>query len=174
VAFAAVQVRHSAMVRMLRRELAEVRASGTRREGLPVGTVAPEFDLPGIDGTTGTLAGLVQGGHPVVLVFLHPECGPCQDLVQELPRWREHLNGSLTLVPVSSGDLAANIEWARTCDLTQMLVQDGSEVAAQYRLRGTPTAVLIDTGGRIAAPPARGPSEIRELLTHLAPAPALP
>jgi uncharacterized membrane protein YphA (DoxX/SURF4 family)/thiol-disulfide isomerase/thioredoxin len=174
VALAAVQVRLAAMARMLRQELAEVRAASARREGLPVGVAAPEFDLPSIDGTTGTLAGLVQAGHPVALVFLHPECGPCQDIAQELPEWGERLHGSLTLIPVGSGDLAANIEWARTRDLTRMLVQNDSEVTARYRLRGTPTAVLIDASGRIAARPARGPGEIRELLTHLASAQARP
>jgi hypothetical protein len=55
-----------------------------------------------------------------------------------------------------------------------MLVQNDSEVTARYRLRGTPTAVLIDASGRIAARPARGPGEIRELLTHLASAQARP
>ena len=113
-----------------------------RAAGLAVIAV---LGLPGIDGTMGTLASLVQAGRPVALVFLHPGCGPCQGLAQELPRWRERRNGSLTLVPIGSGDLAANTEWARARDLTGMLVQDGSEVASRYRLLGTPTAVLIDS-----------------------------
>jgi Thioredoxin-like domain len=145
-------------VRALRRQLEEIRASQPRTEGLPVGAAAPEFNLPGINGSRGTLDGLVEAGRPVALVFLHPDCGPCQGLARELFRWRKQTNGTLTLMPIGSGDLAANIAWARKFDLGEMLVQDGAEVAARYRLRGTPTAVLIDTRGRIAAPRPVAPS----------------
>jgi AcrR family transcriptional regulator len=39
--------------------------------------------------------------------------------------------------------------------------RDGNEVALRYRVRGTPSAVLVDVGGRVAAPVARGPIAIR-------------
>lgn len=165
VVFGAVQVWQSATVQALRRQLAEVRAVQPGAEGLPIGTVAPEFDLPGIDGSRGILSGLVEFGRPVALVFLYPGCDPCERLAAELPQWRQRRNGALTLMPIGSGGLAANTAWARKHDLSEMLVQDGIEVALRYRVRGTPTAVLIDTRGRIAAPPAQGPAEIRELLT---------
>ncbi|HVK20788.1 MAG TPA: hypothetical protein VM677_05460 [Actinokineospora sp.] len=41
-------------------------------------------------------------------------------------------------------------------------MQEGSEIAARYRVRGTPGAVLIDADGRIAARVAGGPLAIRE------------
>lgn len=165
VVLGAVQVWQAAALRALRHQLAEARAAQPTAEGLPVGTVAPEFDLPGIDGGRSTLDSLVAAGRPVALVFLYPGCDPCERLAAELPQWRQRRNGALTLVPVGSGGLAANTAWAREHNLGDMLVQDGIEVAVRYRTRGTPTAVLIDTHGRIAAPPARGPAEIRELLS---------
>jgi hypothetical protein len=48
-------------------------------EDLPVGTLAPEFDLPGIDGTRVTLSALVNTGHPAALVFVYPGCEPFTD-----------------------------------------------------------------------------------------------
>ena len=93
-------------------------------------------------------------------------------LAREFPQLRERRDGALTLKAISSGGLAANTAWAREHDLGEILVQDGHEVASRYRLRGTPTAVLIDTRGRIAAPPAGGIREIRDLLTSPAPTPA--
>jgi uncharacterized membrane protein YphA (DoxX/SURF4 family) len=44
--------------------------------GLPAGTAAPEFALPGLDGETMTLAALRAHGRPVLLLFTDPECGP--------------------------------------------------------------------------------------------------
>jgi hypothetical protein len=49
-------------------------------------------------------------------------------------------------------------------------VQDRTEVSTLYRVRGTPSAVLIDSAGRIAAPLAVSVAAIRVLLTD----PAVP
>lgn len=168
VMFAAVQTWQAAKLRALRRELAELRhgPSGAEAEGLAVGSVAPGFDLPGIDGGRGTLGALVDAGNPVALVFVDPGCGPCQIVAGELADWRTRRRATLTVIAIGGGDLAANAEWARTHDVHDMLVQDRNEVAVAYRLRGTPTAVLVDTKGRIAAPPARGPGELRKPLSN--------
>ena len=165
VAVAAVQLRQGAQLRAARGELAQLRAGLPRPEGLPVGSVAPAFDLPAVEGGRGGLAGLVAAGRPVVLVFLHPECGPCQIIAHDLPQWRAGQRQALTVVPIGTGDLDANRVWARRHGLTGMLVQATPAVGESYRLRGTPTAVLIDTRSRIAAPPARGPRAIEELIT---------
>ncbi|WP_248966409.1 peroxiredoxin family protein [Sphaerisporangium perillae] len=163
VTLAAVQARQMAEIRTLRRELHQ-QAARSPAEGLPVGTSAPDFDLPGLDEARTTLKDLLAAGRPVMLVFIHPECGPCQLLTPDLAHWQHSTD--LTVIPVSSGDLEANLAWARQHRLDRMLVQDGHEVATGYRLRGTPTAVLIDRRGWIAAPPAGGAQSIRHLLAE--------
>ncbi|HEX5417878.1 MAG TPA: TlpA disulfide reductase family protein, partial [Chloroflexota bacterium] len=58
--------------------------SRLQRDGLKAGTVAPDFSLPAIDGSTLHLADL--RGRPVLLVFSDPECAPCQALAPHLEK----------------------------------------------------------------------------------------
>src|SRR5262245_49854052 len=46
--------------------------------GLPVGSPAPEFELPDLAGETKTLAQF--RGQPLLLIFFNPACGFCRDL----------------------------------------------------------------------------------------------
>jgi hypothetical protein len=45
-----------------------------------------------------------------------------------------------------------------------VLLQKEREVAEQYNARVTPTAVVVNTNGRIASPLAAGADQIRNLL----------
>jgi thiol-disulfide isomerase/thioredoxin len=113
-----------------------------------------------------TLEGLLAGGLPVVLVFLHPGCGPCRLIAGELPRWRQRRAGQVEVVVVSSGTLEENRLWAAEYGITGALVQDRFEVARRYRLRGTPDAVLIGQDGRIRIGAAGGPAGIRSCTSY--------
>src|SRR5215204_2005101 len=52
-----------------------------RAAGLPVGTQAPSFSLPGLHGETITLEALRAPSKPVMLLFTDPDCGPCTALL---------------------------------------------------------------------------------------------
>lgn len=163
-AVGAVLVWQGSALRTLRRQFDERASRELGPEGLPVGAVAPEFDLPATSGGHGTLGKALAEGLPLVLVFMHPGCRPCADLAGELPRWRERKAGVATFLVIGSGGVEANRDWADEHRLGDMLVQDGNEVAARYRVRGTPGAVLVDTDGRIATPVAGGSLAIRDLI----------
>src|SRR3954454_24280813 len=55
-----------------------------RREagGLPVGTTAPDFELPDLAGVRRRLSDF--RGKPVLLVFFHPRCGYCTQMAADL------------------------------------------------------------------------------------------
>jgi hypothetical protein len=153
-------------VRALRRQVDRQALSMLGAEGLPAGSVAPEFELAGSpDGRT-SLARLLAGGTSALLVFAHPECEICATLAGELPRWQERLRDRLTIAVIANGDIEENLAWGRERGLADVpvLVQLGNEAALRYRVRGTPSAVLVTADGRIAAPVARGPIAIRELI----------
>jgi Methylamine utilisation protein MauE/AhpC/TSA family len=153
-------------VRVLRRQVDRQALSMLGAEGLPAGSVAPEFELAGsLDGRT-SLARLLAGGTSALLVFAHPECEICATLAGELPRWQERLRDRLTIAVIANGDIEENLAWGRERGLgdVPVLVQTGNEAALRYRVRGTPSAVLVTADGRIAAPVARGPIAIRELI----------
>lgn len=153
-------------VRALRRRVDEQALSTLGAEGLPVGVVAPEFEL--LDSADGraSLAKLLAAGRSVLLVFVHPGCELCAALVRELPRWQSRAARVLSIVVVGNGAAAEHAEWGRQHGLGEIpvLVQQGNEAALRYRVRGTPSAVLIDADGRIAAPVARGAIAVRELI----------
>ncbi len=154
------------------RELAELRKrvliAQPARTGLRVGAVAPEFTVTALDNTPHTLSDLLTGARPVVLVFVHPGCGPCKQVAGELPRWRQRRSPDLDIVVISSGAATENTLWAGQFGIDGVLLQQTNEVAARYQLRGIPSAVLVDTSGRIGAPAAAGPDAIRELLATAA------
>src|SRR5688572_9674557 len=58
--------------------------AGGQPTGLPLGTPAPPFELPALDGRLLGLAGLV--GHRVLLVFLDPTCGFCGAMAPDLAK----------------------------------------------------------------------------------------
>ena len=156
-------------VRVLRRQVDRQALSMLGAEGLPPGSVAPEFELPGSPGGRTSMERLLAGGTSVLLVFAHPGCEICAVLAGELPRWQERLLGRLTVAVIANGDIEENLAWGRERGLgaVPLLVQSGNEAALRYRVRGTPSAVLVASDGRIAAPVARGPIAIRELLVSV-------
>lgn len=123
VVLGAVQVGQAATVRGLLRQLEELRAPRDNIEGLPIGTIAPAFDLPGIHGRRGSLSALRATGRPIAPLFVHPGCGPCESIVVELGSWRDRLRDTLVLMPIGGGGLDANSAWAREHNIDEMLVR---------------------------------------------------
>ncbi|MGW6619827.1 peroxiredoxin family protein [Nocardia sp. NPDC055002] len=154
-------------LRALRRRVDEQALSTLGAEGLPVGAVAPEFELLAAEGGRIDLASLLAPGKAILLVFVHPGCEMCAALARELPRWHCRVRETLTVVLVGNGDLAEHTAWGRAQEVGDIpiLVQQGNEAALRYRVRGTPSAVLIGADGRVAAAVARGAIAVRELIT---------
>ncbi len=70
--------------RDLREDVDELREQlAALPSGLPVGAVAPAFALSDLHGETRTLESLCARGRPVVLVFISPGCGPCQQMLPD-------------------------------------------------------------------------------------------
>ncbi|MEU4344276.1 MauE/DoxX family redox-associated membrane protein [Nocardia sp. NPDC023852] len=151
---------------VLRRRLDEQALSTLGAEGLPVGAVAPEFELPDIAGGRTSLEALLDSGRQLLMVFVHPGCELCAALARELPRWHARTAEVLSIVMVGNGDVVEHAAWGREQGLVDIpvLVQQGNEAALRYRVRGTPSAVLIDAEGKVAAPVARGAMAVRDLL----------
>lgn len=155
-------------VRMLRRRLDEQVLSTLGGEGLPPGAVAPEFEALNIAGGRAGLDELLLPGRSLLLVFVHPACEMCAALARELPRWQARTAAALTIAVLGNGDIDEHAEWGRAHGLGEipLLVQRGNEAALRYRVRGTPSAVLIDPEGRVVAPVARGAMAIRDLIVR--------
>ena len=135
-------------------------------EGLPVGSEAPQFSLTGLYGESLTLEALRSSNKPVMALFTDPGCGPCNALLPEVGRWQEEHANKLTLALISRGAVDENETKAQEHGLKQVLLQKDWEVSESYKVRGTPSAVLISPEGKVASPVAGGAEGIRDLLAY--------
>jgi peroxiredoxin len=138
--------------RRLRRDLsaAQLMAAGAP-PGLPLGAPAPDFSLASLDGATVTLEELRDRGRPVVLVFASPGCDACVQVFPNLRRWQQTLSERLTIAVISAGTVKDNEVLADTHGMDNVLLQTRQEVIQAYRIRGTPSAVLVTVDGTIGS-----------------------
>lgn len=145
---------------------AQAQAVATPAAGLPVGSAAPAFQLPGLHGETLTLEALRAAARPLLLAFTDPNCGPCSALLPDLARWQRELAGSVTLTVLSRGSVAEHLTKATEHGLGQVLLQQDREIAQLYLAHGTPSMVLVRPDGSIGSPLAQGAEEIRALVAR--------
>lgn len=124
-----------------------------RREpsGLPLGSVAPDFELPDLAGINHKLSEY-RGKH-VLLMFFNPGCGFCTKMADDLANLSA-IGSDTLVVPlvVSTGDLETNRALIKQHGIRcGFLRQEQMEVASQYHAQGTPMGYRIDPNGHIAS-----------------------
>jgi peroxiredoxin len=137
--------------------------AGEEIAGLPIGSPAPEFSLSRLSGKTESLERLLTARRPVLLIFSDPACVPCNALMPEIDAWAREQQELLFAV-ISRGSLEANRQKFSQYNAVQVMVQDGSDVSAQYQVTGTPTAILVQPDGTIGSGLAAGADNIRALV----------
>jgi methylamine dehydrogenase accessory protein MauD len=147
-------------------------AAGLEGKGLPVGTPAPQFSLPGVYGETVTLSSLCAPGRRVLLVFSSPSCGPCEALAPTLTDWQAEHHRQLTVAVISSGEVDAVRAKVVAHRLQRVVIERGSEISDAYGAAGTPTAVLVSPQGLIESPVVGGATAIKKLVRRALDAPA--
>jgi peroxiredoxin/uncharacterized membrane protein YphA (DoxX/SURF4 family) len=127
------------------------------------GDPVPAFKLNDLDGKKIDLA--KQTSQPLALLFWDPACGFCQHLVDPLKEWEENPpDGAPQVVLVSEGSLEAN----RELGLQSRILLDEELVTRQaFAATGTPSAVLIDTDGRIASDVVAGGRAVLNLIGYV-------
>jgi peroxiredoxin len=133
--------------------------------GLPIGQPAPDFALEALDGGNFSLVDLLGGSRPLMLLFTHPACGPCGQLLPEAARWQQEHAAHFKLVLVSEGNMKENHAKLNGHKLP-VLLQKGTEVATAYQSYSTPSAVLIKLDGTIGSSIVSGAEAIRTLVAN--------
>lgn len=124
--------------------------SNVGSDGL-VGSSAPDFNLPSLNGDSLSLEQL--HGKPVLLNFWATWCEPC---VAEMPllnaKAQVHID-ELVIVGVNEGDLLADVDsFVKREGLSYSILLDYDEhVGDLYKLNGYPTTVFIDAEGIVRA-----------------------
>lgn len=137
--------------------------------GLPVGSAAPDFELPDLAGVRRKLSEFL--GKDLLLIFFNPQCGFCTKMAADLAALPlEGSSGRAVPVVITTGAAEANRKLVEQYGIRCLvLLQEETKVAAQYRAQGTPMGYRIDGAGRIASDLAVG----AEPLLKLASAPEL-
>jgi len=132
--------------------------------GLPVGTTAPAFTLPDLEGNSTTLDSLRKPGVPLMLLFTDPGCGPCNQVLRQVSHWRQVAGDRLGIAVISRGSQDANLVKAREHGLDRVLLQQAREVSQVYGVQGTPAAVILRPDGAVGTPLAGGVDAIQALV----------
>jgi peroxiredoxin/uncharacterized membrane protein YphA (DoxX/SURF4 family) len=143
-------------------------SAGRVEMGLPVGSAAPDFDLPKLGGGTLSLGSLRATGTPVLLLFTDPECGPCQVILPEVGRWQRERTEELEISLISEGELEKNRTQADEYGLINVALQENWEVSEAYGVMGTPSAIVVLPDGSVGSPLAAGAEEIETLMSRAA------
>ncbi len=154
--------------RMLRRlDAVEQRlglAAETEPESLAVGAAVPDVTVTDAAGSALAVSTLLEPGFPLVLVFTSPGCRPCSVLIPEVARWQAKHADELRLVLVVAAGPEQVRATAQEHGITLALADPERRLAGAFGVAATPTAVLVDTSGRLAAPLARGSAAARVLV----------
>jgi methylamine dehydrogenase accessory protein MauD len=135
--------------------------------GLPVGIPAPRFDLPDLFGDMVSIESLLAQARPVLLIFTHPDCGPCKAMLPDIAAWQRERWGEMTIALVSRGTVPENKAKADEHGLIRVLLQANNEVAEDYQAPGTPAGVLVNPDGTVGSPLALGAEAIRILVDNV-------
>ncbi|MDR5759411.1 redoxin domain-containing protein [Caballeronia sp. LZ035] len=143
--------------------------ASTALNGLPSGSIAPDFELPDLSGALHRLSAF--RGRPVLLIFFNPACSFCMSMLPELKSFApESENGKPMPLVLSTGEAETNRQLFQTHGIEcPVLLQKDRELAAQYRAHGTPVGYLIDEEGTVASELAMGAAALMALATSPAP-----
>jgi peroxiredoxin len=132
--------------------------------GLLIGSPAPDFVLPDLNGKNVSFENLLVKNKPVLFFYVSPSCGPCSALLPDIEKWQDELKDKLNFVLISSGKAKENAEKFGGKTFKQVLLQKDKEVTDLFGAQWTPTAWLVNPDGTIASRPAAGDAAIKKLI----------
>jgi peroxiredoxin len=139
-------------------------AADTPPETLAVGAAAPSVTVSDTAGSDVTVHTLLEAGLPMVLLFTSPGCRPCSVLIPEVARWQARHAGELRIALVVSAGPEQVRATAEEHAIALALVDADRGLANAFGVSATPSAVLLDASGHLAAPIARGSAAARVLV----------
>ncbi len=135
---------------------------------LPVGEVAPSFELPSLAGGSVGLDDLCGSGRQVLLIFLDPKCKPCMALAPDVERWQREHRETLRIAVLGKGWEQAPRAREVLSGVSDVLSDEGDSVANAYGAFVTPAVVLVDPDGTIASRLATGKEDVEKLVATAA------
>lgn len=118
--------------------------------GLEIGNIAPDFQLETLDGETVKLSDL--RGERVMVNFWATWCPPCRAEMPDMQKFHENTDVKILAVNLIDTESSREKvpEFLDELGLTfPVLLDEGSELATEYKIVAYPTSFMIDSDGRI-------------------------
>jgi hypothetical protein len=145
-------------------EIGELREkTGIRPDPLAVGEPLPEFALRDLSDEVVTLDDLLAEERGLLLLFTSPDCAACEPLLPRIGGLEAQ--GDLRPVVLSLGNPDDVRAKASEHGLDPVLVIPDFELPRSFGITGSPGALVVDAGGRVASAPALGTAKVNELLS---------
>jgi methylamine dehydrogenase accessory protein MauD len=116
------------------------------RRGKRIGSKAPDFLLPSVQGEEVSLRDFI--GRRVFLVFIRPGCAPCNRIIPALNQL--HKKGDYSVLAITIGEVEILRQWVDEVGAEfPVLIQKNLAVSRWYEALATPFVFLIDEQGII-------------------------
>jgi peroxiredoxin len=138
--------------------IASLSKSKINRSGLKIGTPAPAFTLPHLDGVETTNVS-DYAGRAFLLVFASPDCTPCETLLSRLAGLPSHVKRDQLLVVTRATDRPPHALARSQCGFP-VLVQQAWEISRLYATFNLPSAYVVNADGVIVTEVMTGPDVI--------------
>lgn len=131
-------------------------SSGTSADDsglLAIGAMAPDFQLPLLDGGKLTLSAITKANKATLLCFWNNAFAGCREELPALNKVLQEFRGKgFAVVTVNSGDDLATVGklW-KSASLELLAAINGDKVADKYHVTAVPTNYLIGGNGKIMA-----------------------
>jgi thiol-disulfide isomerase/thioredoxin len=99
-----------------------------------------------------------------LLLFWNPGCGYCAQLLPDVLAY-EQLESRPQIVVISRGPYTLNRELGFN---SPVVIDESRSIGNAIGVAGTPSAVIVDAGGRLATDVARGTDKVSHLLASSA------
>ena len=138
--------------------------------GPEAGAPPPTLHLTTPDGAPHQLQPRPDHDRDLLLLFLEPDCDPCERLLTEAPAWQRDAAPRLTLFFIYGETPDAAAHAASAHGLTNLYAQPDRRASEDYRIPGSPSATLIGPDGLVKIPLVPGFGAVRELVERYLPA----
>lgn len=141
--------------------------AGSPHDGLPIGAMLPEFELKDTDGDVVVTSSLYGDGKGALLLFVSPTCAPCKALVPKFREWAPELSQKTNLYLITSGTADENIKKFGDLPSSPLLLQHKREFADAVNAKWTPSAMYINSKGRVASHISAGDTAVADLIERI-------